>query len=85
MDVLWARGSGQLTSHSLGVLQEMQMQGDNGVAQVELRSVSICINSIRDLVIAALVQATEVEPDLRDVRVDVDHPRVRIQCVMELK
>ena len=84
MDVLRAGGGRQLTSGSLGVLQEMQALGDNRVAWVELRSASICVDSIRDLVIAALVQATEVEPDLRDVRVDADRPRVRIQCVTEL-
>lgn len=84
VDVLWAWGGGKLTPGRLGVLQEMETLGDNGVAGVELRSAGISIDGIGDLVIAALVQAAEVEPDLRDVGVDADGPRVRIQCVAEL-
>ena len=73
MDVLWAGGSRELTASSLGVLQEMEMLSDNGVA-VELCSACISINGIRDLVIAALIQAAEVKPDLQDVWIDASGP-----------
>ena len=81
---MWARGGRQLTSGSLGILQEMQMLGDIRVARVECCSVSICVDSIQDLVIAAFIQATEVKPDLKDVWADADSPQVHSQCVTEL-
>ena len=31
MDVLWARGSMELTTSSSSILQEIEMLGDNGV------------------------------------------------------
>ena len=81
---MWAGGSRQLTSGSLGILQEMQTLCDIRVAQVKHHSASICINSIQDLVIAAVIQATKVEPDLKDVWADADSPQVRSQCITEL-
>ena len=74
VDVLWARAGRELAPSSLGDLQEMETLGDNRVARVELRSASISIDGIGDLVVATLIQAAEVEPDLRDVGVDADGP-----------
>jgi hypothetical protein len=37
-----------------------------------------------DLVIAALVETPEVEPDFREVRVDADRARVCVKCVAVL-
>ena len=68
--ILRARGSGQRLTSRLCVLKESEALSDSGVGGVELGRASVGVNSIRDLIVAALVETAQVEPDLRDVRVD---------------
>jgi hypothetical protein len=54
------------------------------VARVELASTGVGINGVRDLVVATLVEAAEIEPYFRNVRVDPDSARICVQCIPEL-
>jgi len=52
----------------------MQSLSDCTISRVEFCSPRIGINSIPDLVVATLIEAAEIEPDLRDIGVDADSP-----------
>ena len=59
----------------------MKALGDSAVSGVELCSPRVGVDGIPYLVVAALVEATEIKPDLGDVRVDADSPRVSVQGI----
>jgi len=40
------------------------------------------IDGIQDLVVAALIKAAQVKPDLRDIRVDTNGMRICIESIM---
>jgi len=84
MHILRAWCSRQLPTCRLRVLQELQPLRDRHVPWVQLCSARICIDGIRDLVIAALIETAEIEPDFRDVWVDADCARVGVESVPEL-
>jgi hypothetical protein len=54
------------------------------VTGVEFRSACISINSIRDLVVAALVKRTKIEPHFGDIRVNANSAGVSVEGVPEL-
>lgn len=54
------------------------------IARIELGGTSVCVDGIRDLVVAALVQAAQVKPHLRDVWIDSDGSRVCVERIAEL-
>ena len=57
--------------------------GKGGVG-VELRGTGGGVNRVQNLVVATLIQTVEVEPDLRNVRVDTDGTGVCIERVAVL-
>lgn len=54
------------------------------VARIEFACPRIGIDGIRDLVVAALVETAQVEPDLGDIRVDSDGAGISVKRVAEL-
>jgi len=54
------------------------------VTRVQFTGAGIGIDGVRDLVVAALVKAAQVKPDLRDIWVDADGTRICIKSVTEL-
>jgi hypothetical protein len=56
------------------MLEQVQPLGNCGISWVEFRSPSIGVNSVPYLIIAALVEATEIKPDFRYVWIDPDSP-----------
>jgi hypothetical protein len=63
------------------VFEQMKSLGDGAVSGIELGSPCIGVDCIPYLVVAALIEATEIKPDLGDVRVDTDSPRVSVQGI----
>jgi hypothetical protein len=57
---------------------------DRRVIGIKLRSTSVSINGIADLVVARLVQASQIIPNLRDVRVNSDSTRISVECITVL-
>lgn len=84
MHILRAWCSGQLPTRRLRVLQELQSLRDCHVPWVQLCSAGICIDGVSDLVVAALIETAEIEPDFRDIWVNADCTRVGIKSVPEL-
>ena len=60
----------------------MKSLGDGAISGVELCSPRVSVDGIPYLVVAALIEATEIKPDFRDVRVDVDSLRVSQSIVI---
>lgn len=68
-------------STCLCIPQHLEPLSDNPVMRIQLVRPRIRVNRVRDLVVTALVQRPQVEPDLRDIRIDPDSARVRIERV----
>jgi hypothetical protein len=62
-------------------LEERKPGFDVHVGRIELSSSRVGIQGVVGLVVARLVQGTEIVPDLRDVGVEADGPRVSIQSI----
>ena len=84
MDILRARGGGESLPRGLSIPQQLQALCDGGVGGVELRGTGVGVNRVRNLVVAALIRTVEVEPDLRNVRVDADGAGVCVERVAVL-
>lgn len=84
VDVLRSRSRRESTSIGLDVAQEVEALGDMRITGVELGSACVSVDSIRDLVVATLVQRTQIEPDFGDVGIDSDGTGVGIKGVTEL-
>lgn len=54
------------------------------VAGIKLAGSRIGVDGVRYLVVAALVQTAEIEPNFGDIWIDTDCPRVCVECVAEL-
>lgn len=54
------------------------------VARIEFTSPGVRIDGVRDLIVATLIQAAEIEPNLGDVWVNSDGARICVQGVTEL-
>jgi hypothetical protein len=72
VNVQRSRSGREADTGGLGVLEELEALRDLPVALVELGGTHVGIDGVRNLVVAALVETAEVEPDLRNVRVDSD-------------
>jgi hypothetical protein len=84
VNILRTRSRGKLAASRLGGSEELKTLRDRGVVWIQLCSASISVDGIGNLVVAALVQTSKVEPDLRDVRIDANCTRVCIKCITEL-
>jgi hypothetical protein len=84
MDILGPRRSRERAPGPLRLAQQRQPLLDRGIPLVQIRSSPIRIDSIRDLVIARLVERPEVEPDFGDVRVDFDGARIGVERIAVL-
>ena len=85
MHILWY-GSTMLTRAAgcTTISKKVQSCFDMCIAWIELRSTLIRIKRVGCLIIATLIQCTEVVPYFRDIRVESDSPRVCIKCVAVL-
>ena len=72
-----------MRSAVLSLKLERWQLGKGGVG-VELRGTGGGVNRVRNLVVATLIQTVEVEPDLRNVRVDADGAGVCVERVAAL-
>jgi hypothetical protein len=62
-------------------LEQRETGFDVHVGWVKLGSSGVSIQSVVGLVVARLIQSTEIVPDLGDVGVEADGPRVSIQSI----
>jgi hypothetical protein len=65
-------------------LQKLQAVLDRSVAGVKLGSAGIGVNGIGNLVVARLVERTQIVPHFRNVRVQADGARVGVERVAVL-
>lgn len=68
----------------LKVPEQAQPRLDRWVLRVEIESSSVRVNGIGDLVVARLVEGSQVEPNFRDVRIESNRSRVRVESVSVL-
>ena len=81
MHVLWTGSCGELSACCLCLLQQLQSLGDRCVPRIQLRRSSIGVDGVGNLVVAALVQTPEIEPNLRDIGIDANSPGISVQCI----
>ena len=81
MHVLWARSCRKCAACGLSLLEQSETLSDCSVAGVKLGGACVCVDSVRDLIIAALVEAPKIEPNLRNVWVDPYRSGVSIKGV----
>lgn len=81
MYILRAWRCGKLGARRLCLFQQFQPLGDRRVPRIQLRSSSVRINSVRNLVVATLVQTPEVKPNLRDIGVYTNSTRISVQGI----
>lgn len=67
-----------------GILKHAETLFDALVCRIELCRPRVRIDRIGDLVVARLVQASQVVPDLADIRVKADRARVRVESISVL-
>lgn len=85
MNILWRRGRTQRNGRIQSMLiEKVETFLDGDVGGVELFCTHIGIHSVLQLLIAALVKGTKIEPNLRNVRVEPDCAGICIQGVFEL-
>jgi hypothetical protein len=84
MNVLGAGSCRKLSAVGLSVSEKLKSLSNGEIIRVELSGSCVCIDSISDLVVAALVQTSQVKPDFRNVGVDADSARICIERISEL-
>lgn len=84
MDILRTRCRWQLRAVRLRLLQELEALGNAGIRRVEFACAGIGVDGIRDLVVAAFIEAAEVEPHFGDVGVDPNGAGVSVECIAVL-
>lgn len=84
VDVLGTRSSRQLTTGCLRGLEQLEPLSNRNIARVQLACAGIGVNGVGDLVVTALVEASEIKPDFRDVRVYSDRTRIGVKGIAEL-
>jgi len=85
MHILWKRCAGLVRKTVGGLsLKQRQTRLDVNVGRIKISSPSVRIECITCLVVARLVQRTQVIPDLGDVRVETNGTRVRVKRVAVL-
>lgn len=83
-DVLWRWRRRQGRTVCLMISNLAKPIGHDRIRRLELQCPLVCVDSVRHLVVARLVESSKVEPDLAEVRVYPDRPRIRIECIVKL-
>jgi hypothetical protein len=65
-------------------LQQLQPLGYDRVTWIELARPGIGVDGIGNLIVAALVEAAQIEPHFGDIGVDADGTRISVQGIAEL-
>lgn len=65
--------------------QLLKTRLDMWISRVQTLSLAVCIQCIGDLVVARLVQCTQIVPDFTDVRVQADGSGVGIKSITVLR
>jgi len=71
---------------SLCSLEQLEPLSNPNIAQIHHACTGIGVNGVAALIVAALIEASEIEPDFRDIiiRVYSDRMRISVKGVMEL-
>ena len=70
MDVLRTRCGRKLTTGCLSILQKLQTLCNGNIAGIKLCCTGICVDGVRDLIVAAFVQVSKIKPDFGDIGID---------------
>jgi hypothetical protein len=73
-----------LTTSSLRSLEQLETLSNRNIGRIQLACTSIGVNGVGDLIVTALIEASKIEPDLRDIRVYSDRTRIGVKGVAEL-
>jgi len=84
VDVLRTRSSRQLTTSSLRSLEQLKPLSNGNIAGIQFACAGVGVNGVGDLIVATFVEASEIEPDFRDIRVYSDRTRISVKGVTEL-
>jgi hypothetical protein len=81
MDIDWARRGWERRVGRSGGLEHAETLLDGGISGVELGGARVGVDRVGDLVVARLVETSQVVPHLADVRVESDCARVGVERV----
>jgi len=86
VDILSTRSSRQLTPSSLRSLEQLEPLSNPNIARIHRPCAGVGVNDVGDLIVAALIEASEIEPDFRDIiiRGYSDRTRISVKGIMEL-
>jgi hypothetical protein len=86
VNILWLRSWGVvlLSRARQLALEKLQTSLDVNVGWVEIRSPAVSIESVGNLVVARLIQRTQIIPDLGDVWIQANGTRVSIKRIAVL-
>jgi len=84
MNILRTRSYRGLPTGVLCSSEKLKALCDGKIVGVEFCSTSISVDGIRNLIVAALVETTEIKPDFGDVGIDTDSTRVGVERISKL-
>lgn len=83
--ILRQRSAG-LVGKTIGrlALEQGETRLDVDVRRIKISCAGVRVKSVTGLVVAGLIKRAKVVPDFRDVRVEADGARIRVQCITVL-
>jgi len=84
MNVLRSRGYRKLSTGMLCISEKLKTLCDGNVVRIKFHSTSISIDSVSNLIVAALVETTEIKPNFRHIGIDADSTRVGVKRISKL-
>ena len=84
MNILWTGCSRKLAAGSLSGTKKLKTLSDGSISRVELRGASICVDGIGYLIVTALVQASEIEPNFGNIWIYSNRAGVSVESVTVL-
>lgn len=84
MHILRTGSGGHGASGGLDLFEHAKPSLDGLIVGIEIGCSGIRVDGVADLIIAALIETSEIEPDFGDVRVDANGARVSVEGIAVL-
>jgi len=84
MNILRSRSYRKLSTSMLCSSEKLKTLCDGNIVRIKFCSTSISINSVSNLIVAALIETAEIKPDFRDIGIDADSTRVGVKRISKL-
>ena len=72
---MWERLTGRR------ILEDTDTLLDRSIAGIQISSPRVCVDCVGDLVVAGLVEASQIVPHFRNIRVESDGTRVSVESI----